>query len=109
GFIVDRILCERNGHRDEIRVREKDYVIVTLGSMTEASSVGSMDSAPILKGKRHLGSWALWENIADGHPQFGHPANFSDHIEESKWVSCASTLHDLIFFNHIRDLTGNIP
>jgi oleate hydratase len=69
---------------DEIRVREKDYVIATLGSITEASSLGSMDAAPVLKGKSDGGSWALWEKIADGHPQFGRPATFSDHIEESK-------------------------
>ena len=68
GYIVDRILCESDGHRDEIKVRDKDCVIVPLGSMTEASSLGSMDSAPILRGKCDGGSWALWEKIADGHP-----------------------------------------
>ena len=109
GLYVDRILCERDGQRDEIRVSEQDYVIVTLGSMTEASSLGSMDSAPVLKGKSDGGSWALWEKIAEGHPQFGHPANFSDHIEESKWVSFTATLHDPTFFRLIRDLTGNVP
>ncbi len=109
GFIVDRILCERDGLRDEIRVREKDHIIVTLGSMTEASSLGSMDSAPILKDKSDGGSWALWEKIAKHHPQFGHPANFSDHVEESKGVSFTATLHDPTFFHLIRDLTGNVP
>jgi oleate hydratase len=87
----------------------KDLVIVTLGSMTEASSLGSMDSAPVLKGKAEGGSWALWEKIAAGHPQFGHPANFTNHIEESKWVSFTTTLHDPTFFHRISDLTGNVP
>jgi oleate hydratase len=109
GFTVERIVCVRDGHADEITVSNKDYVIVTLGSMTEASSLGAMDSAPILKSKCDGGSWALWEKIADGHPQFGHPANFTDHIDESKWVSFTTTLHDPTFFNHIRGLTGNIP
>ncbi len=109
GYVLDRILCERNGRTDEIRVSAKDKVIVTLGSMTEASSLGSMDSAPVLKGKSDSGSWDLWKKIADGHPEFGRPANFCDHIEESKWVSFTTTLHDPTFFNLIRDLTGNVP
>jgi oleate hydratase len=35
--------------------------------------------------------------------------NFTDHIEESKWVSFTTTLHDPAFFRLIRDLTGNVP
>ncbi len=82
------------GRGEEATVRQKDHVVVTLGSMTEASSLGSMDQAPVLKGKSDGGAWALWEKIADGKPQFGHPANFTDHIEESKWVSFSTTLYD---------------
>ena len=108
-YAVERILCDHNGHADEIKLGGKDKVIVTLGSMTEASSLGSMDSAPVLKGKSDGGSWALWEKIAAGQPQFGLPANFTDHIEESKWVSFTATLHDPTFFRLIRDLTGNVP
>jgi oleate hydratase len=109
GYAVERILCEHDGRIDEIKLGKKDKVIVTLGSMTEASSLGSMDSAPVLKGKSDGGSWALWEKLASGQPQFGHPANFTDHIEESKWVSFTTTLHDPAFFRLIRDLTGNVP
>lgn len=109
GYTVSRILCDHDGSKDAIEIGEKDKVIVTLGSMTEASSLGSMDSAPGLKGKSDGGSWALWEKIAAGHPQFGHPANFTSHIEESKWVSFTTTLRDPTFFRLIGDLTGNIP
>ena len=109
GYRVSRILCDRDGSRSEINVREEDKVLVTLGSMTEASSLGSMDSAPVLKGKYDGGCWALWEKIADGKPQFGHPAAFSDHIDESKWLSFTTTLHDPSFFRLVGDLTGNVP
>ncbi|QMV19901.1 oleate hydratase [Granulicella sp. 5B5] len=109
GYAVELIVFERAGHRDEIRVGQKDCVVVTLGSMTEASSLGSMDSAPPLRGKSDGGSWMLWEKIAATQPQFGRPANFSDHIDESKWVSFTATLHDPTFFRLIRDLTGNVP
>ncbi len=109
GYAVERIVYERNGKSEEIRVCKRDHVIVTLGSMTEASSLGAMDTAPVLKGKSNGGAWSLWEKIADGKPQFGHPANFTGHVEESKWVSFTTTLHDPIFFRLIRELTGNVP
>jgi oleate hydratase len=110
GYMVERIVCESDdGRRDEIWTRKQDKVLVTLGSMTEASSLGSMDSAPTLKGKPDRGSWALWEKIASHHLQFGRPANFAGHIDESKWVSFTTTLHNSTFFRIIRELTGNVP
>jgi oleate hydratase len=39
----------------------------------------------------------------------GRPANFSDHIEESKWLSFTTTFHNPTFFQLVRDLTGNVP
>jgi oleate hydratase len=108
-YSVDRIVCEHNGRLGEIQVSVKDLVLVTLGSMTEASSLGSMDSAPVLKGKSDGGSWALWEKLAAGRPRFGCPAKFADHIEESKWLSFTTTLRDPAFFRLVRDLTGNVP
>jgi oleate hydratase len=109
GHVVEGIWCEHLGQLEEIKVARSDFVVVTLGSMTEASSLGAMDVAPLLKGKSESGSWSLWEKIADGHPQFGHPTNFTDHVQESKWVSFTSTLHDPTLFQIIGDLTGNVP
>jgi oleate hydratase len=109
GNRVERIICERQGHSREITLGADDLVIVTLGSMTEASSLGSMDAAPSLKSKTDGGAWALWEKIAAGRPEFGHPLVFSDHREESKWLSFTTTLHDPSFFRLIRDFTGNVP
>jgi oleate hydratase len=111
GYNVQRIVCNHDGRVDEMKIGKKDIVMVTAGSMTEATSFGSMDSAPVLKGKSDGGSWALWEKIAADQPQlpFGRPANFTDHIQESKWVSFTTTLRDPAFFRLIRDLTGNVP
>ena len=101
GYSVQRIVYNHDGRADEIKIGKKDVVMVTLGSMTEAASFGSMDSAPVLNGKSHGGSWALWEKIAADQPQlpFGHPANFTDHIQESKWASFTTTLRDPAFFD----------
>jgi len=109
GFSVKKISFERGGNLTEIEVTEQDRIIVTLGSMTEGSSLGSMDSAAALLGKTDGGSWILWEKIAAERAQFGHPLNFANHIEQSKWMSFTTTLHDPTFFELIRDLTGNIP
>ena len=109
GYAVDRIVFEQDSGAGHIDVSESDKVFVTLGSMTEASSVGSMDTAPILNGKSVGDCWAFWDTIADGRPQFGHPSNFSDHVEQSKWLSFTTTLDDPTFFRIVRDLTGNVP
>jgi oleate hydratase len=108
-FLVDGIVCKHHGQVEEIEVNKEDCVIVTLGSMTESSSFGSMEAAPVLNAKSSGGSWALWEKIDPGRPEFGRPANFTDHIDESKWISFTTTLHDPTFFRLVRDLTGNVP
>ena len=73
---MDRIVCEREAVSRRNRGWQEDSVIVTLGSMTEASSLGSMDSAPVLNGKADGGAWTLWEKIAAGRPEFGRPSVF---------------------------------
>jgi oleate hydratase len=77
--------------------------------MVEASSLGTMESAPVLKGKSTGGSWTLWDKIAARQPQLGCPANFANHVEESKWLSFTTTFRDPLFFRLVRDLTGNVP
>jgi len=106
---VRRIATERNGVIGEIAVRAGDHVLVTLGSMTEGSSLGGMDMAPRLEDKSAGGAWRLWERIAEGRPAFGRPGAFADHIDESKWVSFTTTLSDPTFLRLVRDFTGNVP
>jgi hypothetical protein len=55
---VDQIVFERGGRSGRIAVRPIDRVFVMLGSMTEGSSLGSMDAAPLVKSKggRNSGS-----------------------------------------------------
>ena len=109
GYTVRGIHCEKNERGEDIKVNAGDKVFVTLGSMTEASSLGSMDAAAPLRGQPDGGSWALWEAISAFQPQFGRPANLTGHIAESRWVSFTTTLRDPTFFHRVRDLTGNVP
>jgi oleate hydratase len=106
---VERIVYERGGQTGEIAVGDNDYVLITLGSMTEASSLGAMDAAPLLKGKADGGAWTLWEQIAAGRPEFGRPSAFADCIDESKWVSFTTTLRDPALLRIVGDFTGNVP
>lgn len=62
GITVTKMNVLRQGVEDVIEVKDGDLVIVTNGSMTEGSSLGSMSTAPRLNGKGS--SWKLWENIA---------------------------------------------
>jgi oleate hydratase len=109
GCTVRGIHCEEDELGEDIKVNPGDKVLITLGSMTEASSLGSMDQPAPLRGQPDGGSWALWEAIAAFQPHFGRPSNFTGRIAESKWMSFTTTLHDPTFFDRIRDLTGNVP
>lgn len=106
---VSAIHYRKNDRAGRINVRPEDHVIATLGSMTEASDVGSMDRPPALHHCQKRGTWALWKNIAKGRPELGHPDVFANHIEESKWVSLTITTRKPLLFQRVRDLTGNVP
>ncbi|GGA60336.1 oleate hydratase [Sphingomonas psychrolutea] len=100
---------KHDGAVSTVSLAEDDYVFVTLGSMTEGSDAGSMDQAPRLHDKRKGGAWMLWERIARDRPAFGRPSVFSDHVDQSKWISFTTTLHDPAFLDLVRDATGNMP
>lgn len=106
---VRGLVCETAQRRVELPVGPADKVIVTLGSMTAASSLGGMDRPAPLNTVDSTGAWRLWKNIAAGRPEFGHPSVFADHTDASKWLSFTVTLRDPTLFRLIRDLTGNVP
>ncbi|VFU10073.1 protein of unknown function [Methylocella tundrae] len=56
GKAVERVVFEKAGVSEEIAIGPGDYVIVTLGSMTEASDLGSNTAPPALNGKREGGA-----------------------------------------------------
>ena len=106
---VERIEVVCAGVKSDIAVTPRDYVLVTLGSMTEGSALGTMDRAPVLGTKQDGGAWTLWETIALGKRAFGRPGVFADHIDQSKWVSFTTTLHDPVLLRLVVDRTGNVP
>ncbi|GIO87685.1 oleate hydratase [Paenibacillus faecis] len=105
GITVTRLHYMKDGAEQVLDLGEGDLVIVTNGSMTESSSLGSMTSAPELLGKGS--SWKLWERIAAKKPGLGNPSPFADHIEGSKWESFTVTCQDSRFFDLMEAFSRN--
>lgn len=108
-FIVTGIHCLRQARQEMIAVNDGDLVFMQNGSMTDASSLGSMTSAPRKLTKADSGGWALWENLAEGRPQFGNPAAFNSCIAQSYWESFTVTLKNPAFFDRMIRFSGNQP
>ncbi|HEY0720636.1 MAG TPA: oleate hydratase [Gammaproteobacteria bacterium] len=93
--------------RQTILLGDDDYLFVTLGSIVESSSTGTMASPAPLKPLSDTGAWALWERIAKKDGAFGRPQVFCGNVEHSKWMSFTVTLKDPTFFQHMEQFTGN--
>lgn len=106
-FIVTGIHCLRQGRGEVIAVNDGDLVFLQNASMTDASSLGSMTSAPRKLTKADSGGWMLWEKLAQGRPEFGNPAAFNSCIAQSCWESFTVTLKSPSFFDKMHQFSGN--
>jgi oleate hydratase len=106
-FVVTALHSTGKRGTETLAVSSRDLVFVQVGSMTDASSLGSTSAAPKLLGKSDAKSWRLWEALADGRPQFGNPAAFNDNIAESAWESFTVTLPQPAFFQKMKEFSGN--
>ena len=92
-----------------LAVNDGDLVFMQNGSMTDASSLGSMAEAPAKLTKVDSGGWTLWEKLAEGRPQFGNPAAFNSCVAQSCWESFTVTLNNPAFFDAMTQFSGNQP
>jgi oleate hydratase len=92
-----------------VKDADGDLVFLQNGSMTDASSLGSMTSAPKKLTKADSGGWTLWERLAAGRPEFGNPAAFNSCIAQSNWESFTVTLRNPAFFDQMIQFSGNQP
>jgi oleate hydratase len=106
-FIVTGIRCRRHYDNEVIAVNDGDLVFLQNGSMTDASSLGSLSSAPAKLDKEDSVSWTLWEKLSTGRPQFGNPAAFNSSIAQSVWESFTVTLKNPAFFEQMHQFSGN--
>jgi oleate hydratase len=107
-LVAETLTLKRFGKTETMGVADGDLVIFQNGSMTDASSYGSMSAPPAHLTKDDSGGWALWEKLAAGRPEFGNPAVFNSSIPESLWESFTVTLHDSAFFDAMQAFTGNV-
>ncbi len=79
-----------NGKNEVVKTTADDFVFFTNGSMTENSTLGDMDNAPVLD--RSEGAvWGLWKKIAAKDDAFGKPEVFCSDIDKTKWESYTIT------------------
>jgi oleate hydratase len=105
--VVQRIRCRREGRDEQIELGAHDRVIVTLGSMTAASSLGSMESAPLPPPESAGGAWALWKRLATKDRAFGRPGSFCDHVDQTRWITFTVTDTDRRFVQLMEDFSGS--
>jgi len=105
--VAARLHMLQNEEPLETNLAADDLVLVTIGSMTADSSMGSMHSAPELITDKRDGSWLLWEAIAKHSPEFGRPFVFDNRVDESKWESFTVTSKGHLFFQLMEEFSGN--
>ncbi|MBB5874435.1 oleate hydratase [Allocatelliglobosispora scoriae] len=104
---VESIVCTRAGEPREIPIGPGDLVMVTNGSMTADSTLGSTDTAPVLDTSGSSGAWQLWRDLAAKRPGLGNPAVFDSSIEDSTWESFTVTTKDPTFFTQMQEFSGS--
>jgi oleate hydratase len=106
-LVVTGIQYQQQGESKAIAVNDGDLVFLQNGSMTDASSLGSMTQAPQPLTKSDCHSWHLWETLAAENSEFGNPAAFNSSIAESNWESFTVTLKHPAFFDQMTEFSGN--
>jgi oleate hydratase len=104
---VERLDYERGGAATSVAVAPEDLVLVTTGSQAADLSAGSMTEVPSPRPSGR--SWALWQRLAQGRTDFGHPDAFfgAARIPDSLWVTFTVTDTGTEFVTQIATLTGS--
>lgn len=98
----------RDGRPVTLPVSERDRVFLTLGSMTECSSLGSTSAPPAPAPIEESGAWQLWRKLAAQDRSFGDPGVFTNDVGRTRWESFTVTFDRPDFFDFMQSLTGNV-
>ncbi|WP_405485005.1 oleate hydratase [Nocardia sp. NBC_00511] len=96
-----------DGKTQEITLGKGDLLMITNGSMTADSTLGSTDKAPILDTSGSAGAWQLWRTLAAKRSGLGNPAAFDTSIKDSTWESYTITTKDPTFFREMEKFSGS--
>jgi oleate hydratase len=104
---VERLDYERSGAAISVTVAPEDLVLVTTGSQAADMAAGSMTEMPSPRPSGR--SWALWQRLAQGRTDFGHPDVFFGpaRIPDSLRVTFTVIDTGSEFVNRIATLTGS--
>lgn len=105
---VTAIHVTEGGVAKAIPTTEDDLVFFTCGSMTENSTLGSMDT-PAGVNRGPGACWELWKNLAAKDPAFGRPEVFCGDIDKTKWESFTITCTDSPMVDLLKKITGRDP
>ncbi|WP_406509999.1 oleate hydratase [Streptomyces sp. NBC_00212] len=98
----------RGGKSEDIALGPDDLVLVTNGSMTANSTLGSTETVPALDTSGSSGSWKLWETLAAKRPgRLGNPSAFNTSVAKSTWESFTVTTKDPTFFKLMEEFSGS--
>ncbi|KAE8390093.1 oleate hydratase [Aspergillus alliaceus] len=96
-----------------ITIDPVDIVIVTLGSVSSGSMVGSNKVPPASNESLEeiiTDDWSLWHKIAaKSTRKFGDPSTFSTHVNDSQVETFTVTLHGSKFLDLYEKLTHDQP
>ncbi|MCM2430603.1 oleate hydratase [Streptomyces sp. RKAG337] len=104
---VETITWVRDGRTEVVTLDAGDLAMVTNGSMTANSTLGSTDAAPVLDTTSTSGSWQLWETLAAKRPGLGNPSAFDSSTADSTWESFTVTTKDPVFFKLMEEFSGS--
>ncbi|MFI9103359.1 oleate hydratase [Streptomyces fildesensis] len=104
---VETITWVRDGKTEVVTLDAGDLAMVTNGSMTANSTLGSTDAAPVLDTNGTSGSWQLWETLAAKRPGLGNPSVFDSSTADSTWESFTVTTKDPVFFKLMEEFSGS--
>ena len=113
GKVVKGLVVQQNGEVMRTPMDERDFVVITTGSMTEDTAYGSNTTTPIKKidpnesGKSP--GWTLWKNLAAKSPIFGRPEKFCSDIKKSSWESATLTCKPSPLIDKLKKLSVNDP
>ncbi len=109
--IAKKIIFQKKNKKQQIILKENDFVFVTNGSITESTTYGDHNTpAPISEQLQLSGSWELWENLAKQSEDFGKPEKFYANLPKESWfISATLTTLDKKMAPYIEKISKRDP
>ena len=108
GITVTGIHTMTDGKTGYIQLHEGDYVVATLGCMTDNATFGDANTPAVLDTSYPM-SATLWKNIAARKEGLGDPDKFFTHPDKSAWMSFNCTFKGNTFMDWLQAYTHNKP